>query len=140
MLSLKPAFCLLSITLIKRLFSSSFSCSVISDSVTPWTAARQATLFITNSQSLLKLMSIESVIHPAISSTVVPFSSHLQSFPASGSFQMSHSLAPGGQNIGISASASSLLSAIRMVSSAYLRLLIFLLAILIPACDSYHPA
>ena len=39
-----------------------FSCSVMSDSVTPWTAARQASLSITNSQSLLKLMSIELVI------------------------------------------------------------------------------
>ena len=39
-----------------------FSCSVVSDSATPWTAARQASLSITNSQSLLKLMSIESVI------------------------------------------------------------------------------
>ena len=39
-----------------------FSCSAVSDSVTPWTAARQASLSITNSPSLLKLMSIESVI------------------------------------------------------------------------------
>ena len=36
--------------------------------------------------------------------------------------------------------SSSSLSAIRVVSSAYLRLLIFLLAVLIPACDSSHPA
>ena len=39
-----------------------FSHSVMSDSVFPWTAACQASLFITNSQSLLKLMSIESVV------------------------------------------------------------------------------
>ena len=39
-----------------------FSCSVVSDSVTPWAAAHQASLSITNSQSLLKLMSIESVM------------------------------------------------------------------------------
>ena len=39
-----------------------FSCSVVSDSATPWTAARQASLSITNSWSLLKLMSIESVM------------------------------------------------------------------------------
>ena len=38
-----------------------FSCSVVSNSVSPWTAARQASVSITNSQSLLKLMSIESV-------------------------------------------------------------------------------
>ena len=46
--------------------------------------------------------------HPKISSSVVPFSSHLQSFPASGSFPMSQLLASGGQNIGVSASASFL--------------------------------
>ena len=39
-----------------------FSLSVMSDSATPWTAARQASLSITSSQSLLKLMSIESMM------------------------------------------------------------------------------
>ena len=39
-----------------------FSCSFVSDSATPWTAARWASLSITNSQSLLKLMFIESVM------------------------------------------------------------------------------
>ena len=39
-----------------------FSCSVVSDSVTPWTAACHASLSITNFQSLLKLMSIELVM------------------------------------------------------------------------------
>ena len=47
--------------------------------------------------------------HPTISSSVVPFSSRLQSFPASGSFQMSQFFASGGQSIGVSASASILL-------------------------------
>ena len=42
--------------------SVQFSCSVISNSATLWTAAHQASLSITNSRSLLKLMSIESVI------------------------------------------------------------------------------
>ena len=46
--------------------------------------------------------------HPTISSSVVPFSSHLQSFPASGSFQMSQFFESGGQSIGVSASASVL--------------------------------
>ena len=46
--------------------------------------------------------------HPTISSSVVPFSSCLQSFPASGSFLMSQSLASGGRRIGVSASASGL--------------------------------
>ena len=45
--------------------------------------------------------------HPTISSSVVPFS-HLQSFPASGFFQMSQLFASGGQSIGISASTSVL--------------------------------
>ena len=45
--------------------------------------------------------------HPAISSSV-PFSSHLQSFPASGSFPMSQFFASGGQSIGVSASATVL--------------------------------
>ena len=55
---------------------------------TPWIAARQASLSITNSRSLPKPMSIESVIHPIISSSVVPFSSCIQSFPASGSVRI----------------------------------------------------
>ena len=46
--------------------------------------------------------------HPTISSSVVPFSSHLQSFPATGSFQMRQFFASGGQSIGVSASASVL--------------------------------
>ena len=46
--------------------------------------------------------------HPVISSSVVPFSSFLQSFPASGSFPMSQFFASGGQSIGASASASVL--------------------------------
>ena len=46
--------------------------------------------------------------HPAISSSVVPFSSCPQSFPASGSFQMSQFFASGDQSIGVSASASVL--------------------------------
>ena len=46
--------------------------------------------------------------HPTISSSVILFSFHLQSFPASGSFQTSHFFASGGQSIGVSASASIL--------------------------------
>ena len=44
--------------------------------------------------------------HPTISSSVIPFSSCLQSFPASGSFLMTQFFAPGGQSIGVSASTS----------------------------------
>ena len=46
--------------------------------------------------------------HPAISYSVVPFSSHSQSFPASGTFPMSQLFASGGQSIGVSASTSVL--------------------------------
>ena len=73
---------------------------------TTWTAAHQASLSITNSQSLFKLMSIKSVCLSTISSSVIPFSSCLQSFPALGSFQMSQFFLLGGQSIGVSALAS----------------------------------
>ena len=46
--------------------------------------------------------------HPTISSSAIPFSSHLQSFPASVSFQISQFFALGGQNFGVSASVSVL--------------------------------
>ena len=72
--------------------------------VTPWTAAFQASLSITNSQCLSKLTSIESVMPSNHPSSVMPFSSHLQSFPASGSFQMSQVA----KVFGVSASASVL--------------------------------
>ena len=75
---------------------------------TPWTEGGQASLSFTNSQSLLKLMSTKSVMHPAISPSVVPFSSCLQSLLASGFFLMSQLFASGGQSIGASASASIL--------------------------------
>ena len=77
-------------------FSSVQSLSHVWLFVTPWITAHQASLSITNSQSLLKLTSIESVSHPAISSSVVPFSSCPKSFPASGSFPMSQLFAWGG--------------------------------------------
>ena len=79
----------------------------MSDSVAPWTAACQAFLSITNSQSLLKLKSIKSVIpsnHLILCQSFSAFSSCLQSFPASGSLLMSWSFMSGGQNIEDSAS------------------------------------
>ena len=74
----------------------------------PQTAARQSSLSITSSCSLLKFMSIESVMPSNHLILCCPFSSHLQSFPASGSFQMSQLSASGGQSIGVSASTSVL--------------------------------
>ena len=89
-----------------QLFPSvQFSRLVVSDSATLRTAVRQASLSITISQSLLKLMSIEGVMP---SNHLIPFSSCLQSFPVSGSFLMSQLFASGGQSIGVSASASVL--------------------------------
>ena len=77
--------------------------------VTPWTAACQASLSIANVQSLLKLLSIESVMpsnhlilcHPLL----LPPSIF---FPESGSFPISWLFASGGQSIGVSASISVL--------------------------------
>ena len=75
---------------------------------TPWVAARQASLSITNSRSLLKLISIESVMpsshlilcHPLLLLPSIP--------PSIRSFPMSQLFAWGGQSIGVSASASVL--------------------------------
>ena len=85
-------------------FSSVQSLSRVRLFVTPWTAARQASLSITNSWSLLKLMSIKSVIPSNHLILCRPLLLFFQSFPASGSFQMSQLFASGGQNIGVSAS------------------------------------
>ena len=92
-----------------HIFSSAqFSHSVVSNSLRPHEPQHPMSLSITNSQSLPKPMSIESVMLPTISSSVVPFSSCPQSFPASGSFPRSQFFASGGQSIGASASASVL--------------------------------
>ena len=213
-------------TWLKQLQSVQFSHSVMSDSLRPHglqhirpSCPSPTPRVYSNSCPLSQWC------HPTISSSIVPFSSRLQSFPASGSFQMNH-LFTSGQNFGVSAStsvlpmniqdwfplggtffsqgvnvfiswlqspsavilephkiksatdspsichevmrldvmilvfwmlsfkptfslsftfikrlfSSSSLSAIRVVSSAYLRLLIFLPVILIPACASSSPA
>ena len=73
---------------------------------TPWTAARQASLPFTISQSLLRLMSIDSVMPSNYLILCRPLSSCLQSFPESGAFLMSWFFPSGGQSIGASASAS----------------------------------
>ena len=88
------------------LFSSVQSLSQVWLFATPWTAACQFSLSITISWSLHKFMYIKLVM-PSILSSVVPFSSCLQSFPAAGSFQMSQFFMSGGQSIGVSASASA---------------------------------
>ena len=75
---------------------------------TPWITVHQASVSITNSCSLLKLMSIELVMPSNHLILCLPFFPHLQSFPASGSFQTSQLFASCGQGIGVSASASVL--------------------------------
>ena len=75
---------------------------------TPWATAHQASLSISNSPNYSNSCPLSQWCHSTISSSVIPFSSHLQSFPASRSFQMSQFFTPGSQSIGVSASASVL--------------------------------
>ena len=82
-----------------------FSLSVVYDSATPWAVAHQVSLSITNSRTLLKLMSIESVMSSNHLILCHPLLFCFQSFPASGSFPVSQ-FSSGGQIIGVSASAS----------------------------------
>ena len=86
-------------------FSSVQSLSHVRLCVIPWTAARQASLSITNSQSPPKPISIVLVMPSNHLILCRPFSSCPQSLPASGSFQMSQLSASGGQSTGVSASA-----------------------------------
>ena len=91
------------------LLSVQFSCSVLSDSLWPHEPQHarppcpSPTPGVHPNQCPLSLW-----CHPTISSSVVPFTSCPQSFPASGSFPMSQLFASGGQIIGVSASASVL--------------------------------
>ena len=92
-------------------FSSFQSFSHVWFFVNPCIAARQASLSIINSWSLLKLMSMRQRCHPTISCSVVPFSSCL---PASGSFTMRQFFTSGSQNIGVSLWFSSVQSLSRV--------------------------
>ena len=79
-------------------FSSIQSLSRVGLFATPWTAARRASLSITNSQGL-PITHVIEWCHPTISSSVIPFSSCPQSCPASGSFPVSQLFASGGQRL-----------------------------------------
>ena len=85
------------------LFSSLQLLSSVQLFATPWTAACEASLSVTDSWSLLKLMSIESVMPSNHLILCHPFSC-LQSFPVSGSFPMSQFFTSGSQSIGASTS------------------------------------
>ena len=106
MLSFKPSFSLSSFILIKRLFQFN---SVMFDSLlshglqhTKPPCPSPTPGVYSNSRPL------SLWCHPTISCSVIPFSSRLQSFSESGSFQMSQVFASGDQSIGVSASASLL--------------------------------
>ena len=73
---------------------------------TPWIAAWQASCPLPTPRDYSNSCPLSWWCHPTISSSVAPFSSCLQSFPASGSFPVSQLFTSGGQGIGASASAS----------------------------------
>ena len=93
------------VSLKKQCFSSvQFSCSVVSDSLWPHESQHARPPGPSPTPGVHPNSCPSSQwCHPTISSSVVPFSC-LQSFPTSGSFQMSQFLASGGQSIGVSAS------------------------------------
>ena len=94
------------------MFSSSsvqFSCSVMSDSLQPYESQHTRPPCPSSPPGVHSNSCPSSQwCHPTISSSVIPVSSCLQFFPASGSFPMSWFVASGGQSIGVSASASVL--------------------------------
>ena len=72
--------------------------------IIPWTAARQASLLLPTAGACSNSCPLSRWCHPTILSSVVPFSSGLQSFLASGSFILSQFFKSGGQSIGASRS------------------------------------
>ena len=86
-----------------------FSCSVMSDSLRPHgLQCPRPPCPSPTPGAYSNSCPLSQWCHPTISSSVVPFSSHLQSFPALGSFQMSQFLPSGGKNFGVSALISVL--------------------------------
>ena len=89
--------------------SVQFSCSVVSDSLRPHGLQHvKPPCPSPTSRVYLNSCPLSQWCHPTTSSSIVPFSSHLQSFPASGSFQMSQFFESSGQSFGVSVSASVL--------------------------------
>ena len=89
--------------------SVQFSCSVVSDSLQPHGLQHTRPPCPSPTPRVYSnVCPLSQCCHPTISSSIVPFSSWLQSFPASGTFQISQLFASGGQSIGVSASASVL--------------------------------
>ena len=109
LLALLDTQCYINSVQFSSVSSVQFSCSVIFDSLWPHglqharpPCPSPTPRVYSNSHPLSQRC------NPTISSSVVPFSSCLQSFPASGSFQMSQFFASGGQSIGVSALTSVL--------------------------------
>ena len=90
-----------------RLMQLQFSHSVMSDSLRPH-GLQHARLSCPSPTPRNYLWPLSWWCHPIISSSVIPFSSHLQSFPTSGSFPRSQFFTSCGQSIGVSASVSVL--------------------------------
>ena len=88
--------CMVWVCVCPTYFSSVQSLSCVWLFATPWIAACQASLSITNSQVHPNSCPSSQWCHPAISSSVIPFFSWPQSLPASVSFQMSQLFASGG--------------------------------------------
>ena len=97
------------ITLSNRNYIVQFSCSVVSYSLWPHESKHARSPRPSPTPGVYSnSCPLSRGCHPAISSSVIPFSSCLQSFSASGSFQMGQFFASGGQSIGVSASTSVL--------------------------------
>ena len=109
MTSERQSKCLYLILMWMNIYSVQFSCSVVSNSVQPHGLQHTGPPCPSPAPRIYSNSCPSSQwCHPTISSSVVPFSSHLQSFPASGSFPMSQFFTSGSQSIGVSASASVL--------------------------------
>ena len=94
---------------IPKFSSVQFSCSVVSDSLRPRGPQHARPPCPSPTPGIHpNSCPLSWWCHPTISSSVIPFSSCPQSFPASGSFQMSQPFTSGGQSIGVSASTSVL--------------------------------
>ena len=106
--SITSPFLSIIVTLL-QLSSLQFNCSVVFDSLWPYGLQHARLPCPSPTPGVYSnLFPLSQWCHPTISSSVIPFSSCLQSFSASGSFPLSHFFASGGQSIGVSASASVL--------------------------------
>ena len=131
MLSFKPPFSLYSFTFIKKLFISC-SLSVIRASLVAQTVKCLPTMQETRVWSLGWEVPLEKKMatHSSILAWKIPWTEEPGRLQSMGSQRVGHDWA----------TSVHFTSSVIRVSSAYLRLLIFLLAILIPACDSVNPA